>query len=412
MLSPYRVLDLTDERGMLAGQMLADLGADVIQVEPPGGSRARAEPPFASDEEGVASSLFWWAYARNKRGITCDLDTPEGQDLIRRLAASSDFVFESDAPGAMAARGLGYADLAKADERLIYSSITPWGQDGPKVDYVASDLILMAAGGPLVLAGMPDEPPVRCAVPQAYHHAAADAAGGALIAHTERRRSGKGQYVDVAAVSSVSAATQSLILSHAIGDQESKRASGGMQLGPLRARIIWPCKDGWVSLTYFFGNAIGPFTQRFMEWANEEGMCSDEDLAKDWIGYGALLFSGEEPIAEYTRIQGVVEAFLKTRTKAECLEQAQKRKLLLVPVTTIEDVATSPQLAARGYWRDVERPDGNGTARFPGPFVRVDNKPLEYRRRAPHVGEHNAEVYGELGLSADEITALRDQGVI
>ena len=133
MLSPFRVLDLTDERGMLAGQMLADLGADVIQIEPPGGSSARREPPFAGDQEGEDQSLFWWAYARNKRGITCDLDTPEGQDLIKRLAADADFLFESDEVGAMASRGLGYDDLSEINERLIYASITPWGQDGPKV---------------------------------------------------------------------------------------------------------------------------------------------------------------------------------------------------------------------------------------------------------------------------------------
>lgn len=412
MLSPFRVLDLTNERGMLAGQMLADLGADVIQIEPPGGSSARQEPPFAGDEEGEDRSLFWWAYARNKRGITCDVDTPEGQDLIKRLAAGADFLFESDEVGAMAGRGLGYDDLSEINKRLIYASITPWGQDGPKVDYAASDLVLLAAAGPLYLAGEPDRPPVRCVVPQAYHHAAADAAAAATMAHVERQASGQGQYIDLAAVQSLPAATQSLILSHAIGELEGKRAAGGMQLGPLEARIIWQCADGYVSLTYFFGNAVGPFTARFMQWMLEEGAISEEDAGKDWIGYAALLMSGEEPISEFDRIKGLVDAFLQTKTKADCLAAAQERKLLLVPVTTIEDVATSPQLAAREYWRDVERPDGQGSARFPGPFVHVSHRPLQYRRRAPKLGEHNAEVYTALGVEAAELEALREKRVV
>ncbi len=412
MLSPFRVLDLTNERGMLAGQMLADLGADVIQIEPPDSSSARREPPFAGDQEGEDSSLFWWAYARNKRGISCDLDSAEGQDLLKRLAATADFLFESDEVGAMAARGLGYDDLSTINERLIYTSITPWGQDGPKVDYGASDLVLLAASGPLYLAGTPDRAPVRCVVPQAYHHAAADAAAAATMAHIERQASGQGQHIDVAAVQSLPAATQSLILSHAVGELEGKRASGGMQLGPLEARIIWQCADGYVSLTYFFGNAIGPFTARFMQWMLEEGAVSEEDAGKDWIGFAAALMSGEEPISEFDRIKGLVAAFLQTKTKTECLAAAQERKLLLVPVTNIEDVATSPQLAAREYWREVERPDGHGRARFPGPFVNVSHQPLQYRRRAPKLGEHNDEVYSELGIEAAELEALRTNGVI
>ncbi len=412
MLSPFRVLDLTDERGMLAGQMLADLGADVIQIEPPGGSSARREPPFAGDQEGEDQSLFWWAYARNKRGITCDLDTPEGQDLIKRLAADADFLFESDEVGAMASRGLGYDDLSEINERLIYASITPWGQDGPKVGYAASDLALLAAAGPLYLSGTPNRPPVRCVVPQAYHHVAADAAAAATMAHIARQASGQGQYIDLAAVQSLPAATQCLILSHAIGELEGKRASGGMQIGLLEARIIWQCADGFVSLTYFFGNAIGPFTARFMQWMLEEGAVSEEDAGKDWIGYAALLMTGEEPISEFERIKGLVDAFLQTKTKAECLTAAQERKLLLVPVTTIEEVATSPQLAAREYWRDVERADGQGTARFPGPFVNVSHRPLQYRQRAPKLGEHNAEIYAALGIEAAELKALREKGVV
>ncbi|MEE9276932.1 MAG: CoA transferase [Dehalococcoidia bacterium] len=412
MLSPYRVLDLTNERGLLAGQMLADLGADVIQVEPPGGSSARRLGPYYHDEEGPEKSLYWWAYARNKRGITCDLEAADGQALLKRLAENADFVIESEMPGVMASRGLGYQDLAAINPRLVYVSITPFGQDGPKAHYADCDLILVAAGGPLFLAGDPDRAPVRVSVPQAYHHASADAAGAALIAHRERQRSKQGQHVDVSAQQSVAQATMAAVLAKPLGDAETVRSSGGLVFGGLRIRFIWPAKDGHVSITHLFGTAIGPFTRRLMEWIYEEGGCDEATRDKDWLAYAQLLLSGEEPVAEFERVKQVIAAFTSTKTKAELFEAAQQRGLLIVPITTLQEVSESPQLADRGYWRDLKHPEVNDTVRYPGPFVRYSNQPMADGRRAPLIGEHNAEVYGELGLSDGELAELRTKGVL
>src|SRR5262249_46671402 len=153
LLSPYRVLDLTTERGLLCGQLLGDMGADVVKVEPPGGSPARKFGPFFEDRPHPDRSLFWWAYNRNKRGVTLDLERPEGRELLKRMVADADFIIESFNPGEMAARGLSYDDLAAINPRLVYVSITPFGQDGPKASYADADLIIMAAARPLVLAG-------------------------------------------------------------------------------------------------------------------------------------------------------------------------------------------------------------------------------------------------------------------
>src|SRR5215216_5033435 len=193
MLSPYRVLDLTTERGLLCGQILGDLGADVIKVEPLGGSPARRLGPFYQDQPHPDRSLYWWAYNRNKRSITLAIDTSEGQAILRRLVGKAHFFIESDNPGSLAKRGLGYADLAALNPALVYVSITPFGQDGPKANYAESDLIILAAGGPLILTGDEDRAPVRVSVPQAYLHASGQAAVAALIAHHERQRSGQGQ---------------------------------------------------------------------------------------------------------------------------------------------------------------------------------------------------------------------------
>src|SRR5271156_947248 len=196
-LARYRVLDLTDERGLLCGQLLADLGADTIVVEPPGGSSVRRLAPFYQDRRDPDGSLYWWAYNRNKRAITLDFTAPEGRALLLQMVAGADFLIESAAPGHMTGLGLGFDDLARINPRLVYVSISPFGGSGPKAGWAASDLTVMAAGGPLALTGDDDRPPLRVSVPQAYLHAAADGALGAMLAHFHRVRSGHGQHVDV-----------------------------------------------------------------------------------------------------------------------------------------------------------------------------------------------------------------------
>ena len=413
MLSPYRVLDLSDERGLLAGQILADLGADVILVEPPGGSPARGIAPFAGDQPGADRSLFWWAYARNRRGVTCDIDTPAGQELIRRLAATADFVIESDTPGTMAARGLGYDDLRAINDQLIYVSISAFGQDGPKAAYEATDLTLMAAGGPLILAGDAGQEPVRVSVPQAWHHAAGEAASAALVALHARRAIGRGQQVDISAQQSVAAATMSTIVSHGIGAVETQRVAGGMVVGPFRGKLIWRAADGHISLTFLFGSGIGPFSQRLMNWIYECGECEQADRDLDWIGLGALFLSGELALSEWDRLLGVVGKFIERRSRAELFDEARSRGLLIVPVTTVDEVAESEQFEVREFWQTHQMPGWEQPVRFPGPFVRMTGgSPISYRRRAPTLGEHNAEVYGELEIDAERLAALAAEGVI
>jgi crotonobetainyl-CoA:carnitine CoA-transferase CaiB-like acyl-CoA transferase len=413
MLTPYRVLDLTTERGLLCGQMLADLGADVIKVEPPGGSPARNIGPFYKDVPHPDRSLYWWAYNRNKRAITLDLERDAGRDLLRRMVQRADFLIESHNPGDLAQHNLGFRDLAKINPALIYVSITPFGQDGPKANYADSDLIIMAAAGPLILAGDADRPPVRLSVPQAYLHASADAAVAALAAHHERTRSGLGQHIDVAAVQSVAMATQSHTLAAAIGSVELQRISGGVKMGPIEIPLIWPAKDGFVAMTFLFGSALGVFTTKLMRFICEQGFCDGATRDKDWIAYGEQLFSGAEPLSEFDRVKEVVRNFTRSRTKAELLELAVERGFLITPVTTIEEVVESPQFASRDYFQNVAHPELGESFRYPGPFAKFSATPIEYRRRPPTVGEHNREIYrDELGLTEREIGELTRTGII
>ena len=212
MLSPYRVLDLTDEGALLCGQTLGDLGADVILVEPPGGVNARKIGPFRGNQQNVDQSLNFWALNRNKRSITIDLEGTAGREKLLQLAKTADILIESFAPGDMDRLGLGYRTLAEINPRLIVVSITPFGQEGPKARWAATDLTVTAASGALLLTGDEDRPPVHTSVPQSYLHAGIEAAAGALIALSARERDGLGQHIDVSAQTAMMMTTQFNVL--------------------------------------------------------------------------------------------------------------------------------------------------------------------------------------------------------
>jgi crotonobetainyl-CoA:carnitine CoA-transferase CaiB-like acyl-CoA transferase len=248
MLGPYRVLDLTDENGLLCGQILADLGADVIQIEPPEGSSARRVGPWLGGRRGPEDSLFWSAYARNKRGLALDLEDSADRRSLLRLISGADFLIESERPGRMAELGLDYPQLSRVQPGLVYVSITPFGRDGPKAQWAATDLTLMAAGGFAYLSGDADGAPLRVCGPQAHAQAGADAAVGALIAHAESRRTGLGQHVDVSMQESVTLATMFRILDAAVEMAPAQRVAGGIQAGGVLVPIRHRARDGWVTL--------------------------------------------------------------------------------------------------------------------------------------------------------------------
>ncbi|MFC1872028.1 CoA transferase, partial [Chloroflexota bacterium] len=197
LLDKYRVLDLTNEDGYLCARILADMGADVIKIEKPGGDAGRRRGPFYHDIPHPEKSLYWFAYNLNKRGITLDIETADGRALFKRLVEKADFVIESFAPGYMDSLGLGYSSLSDINRRLIMTSITPYGQTGPHKDWKSSDIVAMATGGFMAQAGDPDKPPVRISVEQACLHGSSEAALASLIAHNQCQNDGEGQHIDV-----------------------------------------------------------------------------------------------------------------------------------------------------------------------------------------------------------------------
>lgn len=396
LLQPYRVLDLTDHGAMIAGQMLGDLGADVVLIEPPGGAELRRLGPWFRDERDPNRSLNFWSFNRNKRSVVLDLASSErDRDLFRRLVARSDIVIESLPPGAMASWGLGYDQLSQINPGLVYVAVTPYGSIGPKAGWPASDLTALASSCVLLMTGDDDRPPVALSVPQAMLHAGADAAAAALVALFAAVRDGVGQFVDVSAQTSAMAATQATVLAHGLGEVETQRLAGGVRFGPFPLKFIHPAQDGYVSVTFLFGNAMGPFSRRLMEVMYEEGIVDEATRDKDWIGYTNLLLTGQEPISELVRCNQLISEFTKRHTKAELMQLAMERSLLIVPVSTMEDLANSVQLAERHYWVDVEHPELGQRVRYHGPWARFSKTPLETRRRPPLLGEHTAEVRSE-----------------
>ncbi|MDP9236804.1 MAG: CoA transferase [Chloroflexota bacterium] len=396
MLSPYRVLDLTDEGALLCGQILGDLGADVIVVEPPEGAHARALGPFRRGERHPDRNLTWWSLNRNKRGVTLDLHTEAGRDRLHDLVRGADFFIESYAPGHLDRLGLGYRDLSTINPSLVMVSITPFGQVGPKARWAAADLTVWASSGAMVMCGDDDRPPVGLSVPQAYLHAGAEAAVGALIAHVARERDGVGQHVDVSAQAAAMMSTQATVLASGWGDAEIRRLAGGVNFGGIPLKFVNPAKDGYVSVTFLFGSGIGPFSRRLMEVMCEQGFVDEATRDKDWIQYTTLLSSGQEPISELTRCIEAIARFTSSHTKDELFTMGLERGLLIVPVATIEDVVRSEQLAARDFWATVEHPELGERHTYPGAFAKFSETPISTRRRPPLLGEHNTEIGAEL----------------
>lgn len=382
-LTGYRVIDLTRREGGLCAQILGDLGADVVLIEPPGGADLRRRAPFIGTRRDPDASLTFRAYARGKRSIVLDLAAPEDRETLRALLERADFLIESEPVGALGQLGFGTDELRALNPRLIHVSITPFGSTGPRAHWQGSDIVVMAAGGPMAIAGDDDRPPVRTSVPQAFQHAAIEAAFGALVALHERHRSGLGQHVDISAQQNVTICTQSSIVAAAVGNPVIERSAKGPKVGPLQLRLTYPAADGFCSITHIFGATVGPATQRLMAYVHRRGFCDETMRDKDWIGYGQLLATGIESIENFELAKQAVAACTSATPKAELLDAAMQHRLLLAPISTMVDVCSSPQLAAREYFQvPVGEPDG---LRYPGPFAKFSATPIRYERAAPQL---------------------------
>jgi len=247
--------------------MLGDPGADVIKVELPCGSRSRYQHPLDPLAPEGLSRLAFQVFNRNKRGVVLDLGGQEGREAFLRMVAGADFLVENDRPGAMAACGLGFADLTRVNAGPVYVATSPFGQDGPYAQPVATDITLAAMGGMMALNGDGDRPPARVSVPQCWYHAAAESAVGAIVAHQRRLVTGEGQFVDVSVQASVFWTGLNAMIAHSIQGADIERNGSQLQLGTITLPVVYQCADGEVVL---LANAAS--MPKVVPWMVQEGV--------------------------------------------------------------------------------------------------------------------------------------------
>lgn len=403
------VLDLTDEKGNLCGKLLASLGAEVIKIEPPGGDPARNLPPFVNDTPGENASLYYAGFNTNKKSVTLNLETDKGRELFKQLVKDADFVIESFAPGYMKSLGLDYEALSAINPRIIMTSITPFGQKGPYSQYKPSDLMIAGMSGLMYLVGEPDGNPYRISVPQAYSLGSAEAFAGTMFAHYHRERTGVGQYVDVAIRDSMIRTTISILPEFEINGRIMKRGGKYWVIRNQPNRMLWACKDGHITFTLRGGGFAGSAVRKLVDWMVEENMADDFLLSVDWNNLDMDRMDAEA----YRKFEEPVSRFFLQHTKKELFETAMAKGIPLTPVSTIEEVANNPQLAARDYWEEVRQPGSERSVKFPGAFIKASETPTVPVQPPASVGEHNAEIYiDRLGLSREELDQLKASNII
>jgi len=419
-LSGLRVLELAHERTAFAGKLLADAGADVRLLESPAGCAQRRHAPFAADRPDPEGSLSFWHYNTSKRGITLDLDRPRGLELARELIARADVVLEGEDPGRLAALGLdATGELARHPE-VVWVAITPFGRTAPRATEPATDLTLLASGGPAWSCGYDDHslPPVRGGGNQAYHTGAHYAVMALLVALVERERSGHGQLVDVnihaACNVTTEFATYEWLVARGTVQRQTGRHANVVPTTPTQAR----CADGRYANT-----GVPPRTPdafgRLRQWLLDLGLA--EEFPEIFL---LEMGMNREPIdqasvgqdEEVTAIYGAGrDALLLIASKLPAIDffrQAQERGIPVGVIYSPEEVLEDPHFRARGFPVEVDHPELGRTVTYPGAPYRFLRTPWRIARRAPGLGEHNAEIYAELGLDADALAALRSERVV
>src|ERR1700730_17991726 len=352
-LAGVRVLDLADNAVAYASRLLADLGAEVIRIEPP--HRNAIE-----DEAMRCANAFWNA---NKKSITLDLQCADGRRLFGDLVAKSDVVIETFAPGTLSAWGIGYETMKNRNPGIILISVTPYGQTGPCAQFRATDLTLLAAGGLLSLGGYPEIGPVAVAGEQGYLAAAIFGAVATLKALLEREGTNHGQWLDVSGQECIAFALEDAIpewylsgrIRRRTGDQAREAGTG-----------VYPCRDGYISMVAGRLGTAKAF-KTLVQWIAQSGTPGGDALLDErWHDF--KFRQSPEGIAGFAEVFG---AFCATRSKQELYREGQARQIAIAPVNSVADLVDDPQLRANGYFRTLHDDALDRDVTMPGPPYRL-----------------------------------------
>lgn len=390
-LDGIKVVDLSRAlAGPWAAMTLGDMGADVIKVEEPGGGDAtRGFPPFWNGE-----STYYMSANRNKRSMTLNLDSLEGQEIIKRLVAKADIVIESFRTGAMEKWGLGWQSLRELNPRLIYCAVSAVGREGPDKDRAGVDLLMQAYAGLMSITGEADGEPVRTGTSVVDLTTGANAAQGILAALYVRERTGKGQRIDVSLLGSVVTwLSYHAVAYFASGELPPRMGSRHPSVAPYGA---FPTKDGYLVVAV----ALDSSWKRFCAALNRPDLIEYPRFAKNPMR-----------ITNRTELDDLISGILADRGAMEWAEIMDRHGVPCSPINSIDTVLALPQVLHQELVIDLPREDIPGL-RMPGIAIRMSDTPGTARLPPPRLGEHTEAVLEELGFSPDEVTALREHGVL
>jgi crotonobetainyl-CoA:carnitine CoA-transferase CaiB-like acyl-CoA transferase len=391
MLNPYTVLDLTDERGEIGPMVLGDLGANVIKIEPPGGSSARACAPLFEGAPADLQSLQFTAFNRNKRSIVLDPASSDDKATLEELIRRADIIVESS--HLLDDYGVDVDTAAKLNPRIVHVRVTPFGDDGPHSELLGNDLVVAAMGGPVSLQGSPERAPVRVSVPQVWRHAGIEAAAGALVAHARMLRTGSPQFVDLSAQSVMTWTMLNAMDAHAIQGFDFERGSSGMGGGNNELNIVHPTADGYMVALPMSRVLIG-----CREWMIADGVVDATTMDIDWQEYD---LNARDPDAKPMNLaQGtdILRRFLAKHTNEELFEFGLEHSITLAPINSLTELLALEHMEIRDYWRSLELAEGV-RVKSPGLWAKSSN-PLSVRSIAPKLDEHGDEIRAELAQPA------------
>lgn len=377
--------------GPFAAKTLADFGADVVKIEPPGAGDPLRNWRLLKN----GTSVWWQVQSRNKRSVALDLKQPDAQEIVRKLASEADVLIENFRPGALEGWGLDPQQLVEANPRLVVLRISGYGQTGPYRDRPGFGVVGEAMGGLRHLTAEPGRVPVRVGVSIGDTLAALHGVIGILLALHERTRSGRGQVIDVALYEAVFNCMESLLPEYsAFG---AVRGPGGSALPGIAPSNAYLCSDGGYALIAGNGDSI---YKRLMA-----------SIARADLGNDPALADNAGRVARVAEIDAAIGEWTRTRTVDEVLEVLDRAGVPAGRIYTVADIAADPHYAARGMLQEIRLADGDRLT-VPGIVPKLSRTPGSHRRNAPALGQDTDAVMRELGLSDEQIAGLRSRGVI
>ncbi len=401
-LTGIRVVELANERIAFAGKLLGDMGADVILVEPPAGDPSRQYPPWLDDEPGENRSLWFWHYNTSKRGITLDLDTGTGKEKFLALVATADILIESEPTTRLANLGLDYADLTRKRKDLIHLAITPYGRNETASDQPETDLTLMAAGGPPWSCGYDDHslPPVRGWGNQAYHTGCHFAVMSALTALLYRKASGEGQFIDISITAALNVTTEAGSYNWLVNQSTVQRQTGRHAAVNPTAETQIRCADGRYVNTGVLLRQPEQYRNLY-SWIESLGLLNELpesvfiEMGANWEGPFDLAQIGTNDT-----LTAIVQAgrdalrLIASRVSAyDFFIRVQNIGLAAGIIYSPEEVFEDKHFKARGFQVPIHHDDIDRTVTYPGAPYKLPASPWRISRRAPHLGEHNNELF-------------------